>query len=114
MSTHVLTISRQKKLRTNKSQKKKKVVVSKERRNWFVYLLHCGDGTFYTGITNDIQKRLEKHKAGTGAKYTRGRLPLKVLFVSVPFSRSKAMQVEYAVKKLNRNQKLSYLQQIKK
>ena len=48
--------------------------------SWTVYILRCGDKTLYTGITNNLEARLEKHSCGTGAKYTRGRGPFKILF----------------------------------
>ena len=47
---------------------------------WYVYILRCGDGTLYTGMTDDVQRRLDAHRAGKGAKYTRGRGPLELAY----------------------------------
>ena len=49
-------------------------------KNWYLYILRCGDGTLYTGITTDVEKRLEQHRTGKGAKYTRGRQPLELVY----------------------------------
>ena len=48
---------------------------------WYVYILRCGDGTLYTGITDDVDRRLAVHRSGKGAKYTRGRGPLEVVYI---------------------------------
>ena len=48
--------------------------------NWYVYILRCGDGTLYTGITTDVQRRLQMHRSGKGAKYTRCRQPLELVY----------------------------------
>lgn len=80
---------------------------------WFVYLVECSDKTYYCGITNDIEKRIARHNSGKGAKYTRGRAPVELICsVSVP-TKSKALQVEYAVKKQPRKNKVQYLQKMK-
>ena len=55
---------------------------------WVLYILECGDNTLFTGITNDLDKRLEAHRSGTGAKYTRGRGPLMLRYVEVCADRS--------------------------
>ena len=73
--------------------------------NWYLYILCCGDGTLYTGITNDVEKRLEAHRAGKGAKYTRGRSPLELVYRECCGSHSDALKREAAVKKLSRQQK---------
>ena len=73
--------------------------------NWYLYILCCGDGTLYTGITNDVEKRLEAHRAGKGAKYTRGRSPLELVYRECCGSHSDALKREAAVKKLTRQQK---------
>ena len=73
--------------------------------NWYLYILRCGDGTLYTGITNDVEKRLETHRTGKGAKYTRGRSPLELVYRECCGSHSDALKREAAVKKLSRQQK---------
>ena len=73
--------------------------------NWYLYILRCGDGTLYTGITTDIEKRLAVHSAGKGAKYTRGRLPLELVYREYCADHSAALKREYAVKKLTRQEK---------
>ena len=81
--------------------------------NWYLYILRCGDGTLYTGITTDVEKRLEAHRSGKGAKYTRGRNPLELVYQEVCGSHSDALKREAAVKKLSRKQKEMLLQGIK-
>ena len=73
--------------------------------NWYLYILRCGDGTLYTGITTDVEKRLEAHRSGKGAKYTRGRAPLELVYREDCGSHSAALKREAAVKKLPRRQK---------
>ena len=73
--------------------------------NWYLYILRCGDGTLYTGITTDVEKRLEQHRAGKGAKYTRGRGPLTLAYQEQCADHSDALKREIAVKKLTRPQK---------
>lgn len=74
---------------------------------WTVYILECADATLYTGITNDLAGRLEKHASGAGAKYTRGRGPYKVLYREDVGTRSAATKREAAIKALDRAGKLS-------
>jgi putative endonuclease len=74
--------------------------------NWCVYLLRCGDGTLYAGITNDLDKRLTAHRTGKGARYTRGRGPLKLVHCEPAEDKSAALKREHAVKRLPRRQKL--------
>lgn len=73
---------------------------------WFVYILECADNTLYTGITNDVDERLAKHNAGNGAKYTRGRAPVKLLYVEDQNSRSAASKRELQIKAMSREDKL--------
>ena len=73
--------------------------------NWYLYILRCGDGTLYTGITTDVQKRLEAHRCGRGAKYTRGRQPLELAYREACESHSQALRRELEVKKLTRQGK---------
>ena len=71
-----------------------------------VYILKCGDGTLYTGWTNDFEKRLKAHSMGKGAKYTRGRGPLVPVYLEFTEDRNSAAQREAAIKKLPRSKKL--------
>lgn len=73
--------------------------------DWYLYILRCGDGTLYTGITTDVEKRLELHRSGKGAKYTRGRGPLELIYQENCGSHGEALRREIAVKKLKRNEK---------
>lgn len=71
----------------------------------FVYIVECADRTFYTGYANDIQKRIETHNKGRGAKYTRCRLPVKLVYTEEFETKSEAMKREYFIKQLSREQK---------
>jgi predicted GIY-YIG superfamily endonuclease len=73
---------------------------------WVVYILNCADGTLYTGITNDLAKRLALHERGKGAKYTRGRGPYEVLYREVFDTRGQALRREAAIKSLDRAAKI--------
>ena len=73
---------------------------------WYVYILRCGDDTLYTGITDDVEKRLAAHRAGKGAKYTRGRSPLELVYLEEQPDKSAALRREIAIKKLPRKEKL--------
>ena len=70
--------------------------------NWTLYILRCADGTYYTGITNDLPGRMAAHEAGTGAKYTRGRGPFLLQHQESFATRSEASKREMAIKKLSR------------
>ena len=70
------------------------------------YILLCADGTLYTGWTNDIEKRLAAHNAGRGAKYTRGRRPVTLLYSEECATKNEAMSREAAIKKLSHEEKL--------
>ena len=72
---------------------------------WYVYILRCGDGTLYTGITDDVPRRLAAHRAGKGAKYTRGRGPLELVWQEQVPDKSAALQREYQIKRLTRQEK---------
>lgn len=74
---------------------------------WYLYILECADGSLYTGITDDVQRRLALHNAGKGAKYTRGRGPLQLRHQEVCGSHSQALKREIEVKKLPREQKIA-------
>ena len=74
---------------------------------WYVYILKCNDGTLYTGITNDLGKRVSSHNKGTGAKYTKTRLPVELVYSEEAPDRSSASKREYAIKKLSKKDKLN-------
>jgi putative endonuclease len=80
---------------------------------WFVYILECSDEkkSLYTGITNNLEKRIATHNAGKGAKYTQGRLPVKLLKSFEVPDKSTALKLEYQIKQLSRDEKLSYEQE---
>ncbi len=73
---------------------------------WSVYILRCADDTLYTGIAPDVQKRLVKHNAGKGAKYTRGRGPVTLVYQAEFPNRAEASKEEYRIKHLSRPEKL--------
>lgn len=72
---------------------------------WWVYILECSDGSLYTGATNDINKRQQKHNQGKGAKYTAGRRPVSLVYFERHADRSSALKREYQLKQLSRDQK---------
>jgi putative endonuclease len=72
---------------------------------WLVYLLRCSDGSLYTGITNDLPKRLKAHAAGRASKYTRSRLPVRLAYSEPLESKSAALKREAAIKRLRRAEK---------
>ncbi|MEA3423767.1 MAG: GIY-YIG nuclease family protein [Bacillota bacterium] len=74
-----------------------------------VYILECSDGTLYTGWTNNLEKRLEDHNAGRGAKYTRGRSPVVLKYHEVFSTKEEAMKREYAIKKMKRDKKMELI-----
>lgn len=75
----------------------------------FTYLLICGDGTLYCGWTNDLEKRLAAHNAGTASKYTRSRLPVELIYAERHDTKQEAMSCEYRIKRLPRHQKLQLI-----
>ena len=77
---------------------------------WYVYILRCGDNTLYTGITTDVEKRLETHRSGKGAKYTRGRGPLELVYQEVCGTHSDALKRELQIKALSREEKQKLLE----
>jgi putative endonuclease len=81
--------------------------VAPARRGWHVYLLRCRDGTLYAGATNDLAARVDRHAAGRGARYTRSRLPVELVFAVRVRNRGAALRREAAVKKLARAEKLA-------
>ncbi|GGA52469.1 GIY-YIG domain-containing protein [Kroppenstedtia guangzhouensis] len=79
-------------------------------KNYVVYILECGDGTLYTGITNNLKQRLTHHRKGTGAKYTRGRGPFTLKWLETGITRSQALRREREIKKMSRTKKLEMIQ----
>ena len=77
--------------------------------SWVCYLLRCADDTLYCGITNDMEKRIAAHNAGEGAKYTRGRIPVKVVYSESCADKSTALKREMQIKCLSRSAKEALL-----
>ena len=77
--------------------------------SWYVYILKCADNTLYTGITTDCERRIKQHNNGKGAKYTRVRTPVTIVYQEPSESRSSATKREIAIKKLPRKQKLALI-----
>lgn len=75
----------------------------------YTYILKCSDGSFYTGWTNDLEKRVKTHSEGKGAKYTRGRTPVQLVYYEEFSDKKDAMKREYYIKKLNRSKKLELI-----
>ena len=81
---------------------------------WYLYILECKDSSLYTGITDDVPRRLALHNAGKGAKYTRGRGPLLLRYQAGCGSHSQALKREWEVKKLPREQKIALCESLNK
>ena len=79
-------------------------------QNWNVYILRCGDGSLYTGISTDVQRRLEEHRSGKGAKYTRSRGPLELVYQEECSDKSAALKRELEIKALPRAEKLKLIE----
>ena len=75
----------------------------------YTYILRCADGSLYCGWTNDLDKRLKSHNAGTDSKYTRTRLPVELLYYESFETKQEAMSREYHIKRLSRAEKLSLI-----
>ena len=69
---------------------------------WFVYILRCADGSLYTGVATDVQRRLDEHNAGKGARYTRGRTPVALVYREQCPDRSRAVRRELVIKRMTR------------
>jgi putative endonuclease len=78
----------------------------------YVYIIECRDGTLYTGYAVDIVKRLDEHNKGEGAKYTRGRRPVRLRYIETCPDKSTAMRREYAIKRLSRRGKQALIQSV--
>ena len=76
---------------------------------WSLYILECGDGTYYTGITTDLPRRLKRHQDGKASKYTRARLPVRPRFTLGGLSHSQALVLEAKIKWLRRSQKKEFM-----
>ncbi len=81
---------------------------------WVVYILLCRDNTLYTGMTNNIEKRIIAHNRGTGAKYTCSRRPVVLSVMSNPMNRTDAMRLELKIKKLAKGKKIAALKELRK
>jgi UV DNA damage endonuclease len=79
---------------------------------WCVYILRCGDGSLYTGVTNDRDRRLKQHNAGTASRYTRSRLPVTVVYQEEQPNQSMALKRELAIKALSRSAKEALLESL--
>lgn len=75
----------------------------------YVYIVKCNDDSLYTGYTNDPSRRIAEHNSGTGAKYTRGRGPVKLVYLEEFSNKSEAMKREYEIKQLSRPEKLDLI-----
>ena len=80
-----------------------------KQKKYFIYVLLCCNGSYYTGYSDDPYKRFEKHKSGKGAKYTKAFPPKKILMVGPPMSKSDAMRAEAMMKRLSKKQKLEVI-----
>lgn len=76
---------------------------------WYVYILECANGSLYTGITNNLERRLKQHNDGKGAKYTKMRRPVKLVFSAEAIDKSSAAREEYRIKQLKRIDKLKLI-----
>lgn len=80
--------------------------MNKINKPWFVYITECGDKSYYTGITTNVEKRIHTHNSKKGAKYTTAHLPIKLVYFEKHQDRSMASKREHVVKKLTRAQKI--------
>jgi predicted GIY-YIG superfamily endonuclease len=81
---------------------------------WYVYIVRCADRTFYTGVARDVAARLAAHNAGRGAKYTRSRLPVKLVYQETAVDHSAALRREHAIKRLTRADKAALSRQTRR
>ena len=81
----------------------------KKRRGWCLYLVKCADATLYTGITNDLQRRIDQHNNGTASRYTRSRLPVQLVYREGCRNKSNALKKEYRMKSLSRRAKEAHI-----
>jgi len=86
-----------------------KSIIAPAKENWVVYILRCRDNTLYTGITNNIARRLITHNKGTASRYTRARLPVKLMAASRCMTKAEALRLEIKIKKQPKGRKLKAL-----
>ncbi|GAF41225.1 hypothetical protein FC83_GL002237 [Agrilactobacillus composti DSM 18527 = JCM 14202] len=82
---------------------------TKKVKSYYAYVLECADGSFYGGFTTDVQKRVATHNAGKGAKYTKARRPVRLLYYETFQTKSQALKAEASFKKLTRSKKEKFL-----
>ena len=87
----------------------KRHAMNPEDLEWFVYVVECRDKSFYTGIAKNVSQRIDQHNEGKGAKYTRGRGPVRLLAQTGPFSHGEALRLERSIKKCSKPEKLTML-----
>ena len=80
-----------------------------QQNKYYIYVLQCSDTTLYTGYTNNVEKRVQVHNSGKGAKYTKARLPVACIYQETFDTKSEALKAEHAFKKLTRQQKFDYI-----
>lgn len=80
----------------------------------YTYMVECGDGSLYTGYTTDVERRTREHNAGKGAKYTRSRLPVRLVYYEIHETKNRAMQREYELKQLTRDKKLKLVKEFQR
>lgn len=96
---------RYKRMLMGMARKEKAISRRRFKRDWLVYILRCSDGRLYTGITNNIERRLKMHNGGTGARYTRVRRPVELVYQENGLTRSQALTRECAIKAMSRSKK---------
>ena len=84
--------------------------MNKSTEDYSVYMVLCGDNTLYTGIAADVERRIRVHNSGQGAKYTRSRLPVRLVYKEEGLTKSEALKREIAIKKLTRKEKEALIQ----
>jgi putative endonuclease len=89
-------------------------ILERMSKLFYVYIVKCSDSTFYTGYTVDLNRRLETHNKGLGAKYTRGRRPVELVYQEICISKSEAIKREIDLKKMSRFEKLDLIKKINK
>lgn len=90
---------------------KDKIAENNQTQTWLVYILECNDGTLYTGITNNLEKRIAAHVNGSGAKYTKGRGPFTLMHHEPFENKSAASKRERMIKKMTKKEKLSLIEE---
>ena len=81
---------------------------------WYVYMLRCGNGSLYTGYTDDVERRLAVHQSGKGGKYTRSHLPVELVYREELPDKSAALRREAAIKRLARQEKIALIESAQK